>query len=201
MFQLSLQRAKVHESQVVFWPIRRRLKTQGSISIQYQFTCTYKRCTHLKKGESHIRTRLILSLWSKMMNQVKVPVRQNRPWAFPRSPVDLWFSLHWGIVLRCQPSHCWPGGTSHVWPPCMFQRPAEGTGLWWASHQIPPRQTAPCSPFGARLVSCPSWGRWWKIQTHTCECGIPWNLFGFTFLFFRYLNMAYMHIWNLTKCE
>lgn len=50
-FQLSLQRVKVHKTQEVLWPIRGRLKTQGSISSQYQLTCAYKSCTHLKRGE------------------------------------------------------------------------------------------------------------------------------------------------------
>lgn len=57
-FQLSLQRVKVHETQNVLRTIRGRLKTQGSISSQYQLPCPYKSCTHLKKKskESHLST-------------------------------------------------------------------------------------------------------------------------------------------------
>lgn len=102
--------------------------------------------------------------WNYYYSGTCLPEWLNRPWAFPRSPVDLWFSLHWGIVPWCQPSHCWPGETSHVLLPCVFQRPAEGIGPWRGSHLIPPWQMAPQFLFGARLVYCLSWKRWRKEQ-------------------------------------
>lgn len=46
IFQVSLK-GEVHETQEVLWPIRGRLKTDGSIRIQYQLPCTYKSCSHL----------------------------------------------------------------------------------------------------------------------------------------------------------